>query len=66
MTIQQAKRELWNAYKDNQNIVGVGIQGVPPNEVIAVFLAKSPEDEGPSEYEGYKVIYEVTGTFHAL
>lgn len=66
MTIEQAKRELWDGFKENDLVTGVGIRGNAPNETIVVFLTKPSDFEGPSEYEGYRVNYEVSGTIRAL
>jgi hypothetical protein len=66
MTILEAKDKLYSELRSvDTNVVGAGIQEENGEEVIALYYATEP-DMVLADYEGYRIIWEVTGEFYAF
>lgn len=62
--IQDASNDLFKNLKNLETVVGTGLK--KDNE-ITVYLENLNEiSQIPKEFEGFKIVTEVTGKFHAL
>lgn len=66
MSVLEASNELYNRLKNNDEVIGAGVEKRKDVDYIIIYLTKATKhilDKIPSEYRGARVKTETTGNF---